>query len=64
MPDHIKELWGLYVTCKDLNCLPEDGGLFAQDALTVEAFGIFSMELHRIAEWRLKENVTTPDTNK
>ena len=46
--DETYELISLYSLCKQMNCLPYDGGLNAQPAALVEAFTIISSEISRL----------------
>lgn len=36
-----------YILCKDIGCLPQEGGLFSQDNRMVEAFSIINSEIKR-----------------
>lgn len=36
-----------YILCKDIGCLPQEGGLFSQDNRMVEAFSIINSELKK-----------------
>jgi len=45
----------LFVDCKNLNCLPQKGGLYDQDPTILEGFRIIQTEINKVEREEAKK---------